>query len=205
MKRLLIAALAVFALTSATALVRAQEPAATDGPRYSQGGQLQRPLDYREWVYLTSSLGVSYSGAAPAADRPQDFKSVFVNRESYRRFADTGKWPEKTMFILEVRRAYNDPAVDAGGRTQTSLVAMEAAVKDSARYPGLTWAYFSFDGANGLKDGADRLPDSANCYACHREHTAVEQTFVQFYPTLFDVAKQKGTVKPTYDPARKIR
>jgi len=26
---------------------------------------------------------------------------------------------------------------------------------------------------------------------------------VQFYPTLFDVAKRLGTVKPTYDPTRK--
>jgi hypothetical protein len=30
-----------------------------------------------------------------------------------------------------------------------------------------------------------------------------ENTFVQFYPTLFDAAKRLGTVKPTYDPAKK--
>jgi hypothetical protein len=28
----------------------------------------------------------------------------------------------------------------------------------------------------------------------------VEQTYVQFYPTLFEVAKAKGTVKPTWSP-----
>jgi hypothetical protein len=205
MKKLLVATLAIAGITSATLIVRAQEAPAADGPRYTEAGQLQRPLDYREWVYLTSSLGVSYSGAAPAANRPQDFKNIFVNRESYKRFVDSGKWPEKTMFLLEVRQANADPSVDAGGRTQTGVVALEAAVKDSARFPGLTWAYFSFDSAKGLKASADRLPDSANCYACHRQHTAVEQTFVQFYPTLFDIAKQKGTVKPTYDPAQKIR
>jgi hypothetical protein len=32
------------------------------------------------------------------------------------------------------------------------------------------------------------------------EWLAVDQTFVQFYPTLFDVAKAKGTVKPTWKP-----
>ena len=29
-------------------------------------------------------------------------------------------------------------------------------------------------------------------------HTAVERTFVQFYPTLLEVARQKGTVKPGF-------
>ena len=28
------------------------------------------------------------------------------------------------------------------------------------------------------------------------KHTAVERTFVQFYPTLLEVARRMGTVKP---------
>ena len=40
--------------------------------------------------------------------------------------------------------------------------------------------------------------------AIHSTHTAVEQTFVQFYPTLFEVAQRMGTVKPTYDPKRTV-
>jgi hypothetical protein len=47
-------------------------------------------------------------------------------------------------------------------------------------------------------------PPTASCYACHREHTAVENTFVQFYPTLLDVARRFGTVKSTYDPTRRV-
>ena len=39
------------------------------------------------------------------------------------------------------------------------------------------------------------------CIDCHTAHTAVERTFVQFYPTLFEVAKKMGTVKKDYtDP-----
>ena len=41
-----------------------------------------------------------------------------------------------------------------------------------------------------------QLPRSEDCYACHRDHAAVDNTFVQFYPLLMDVAKQKGTFKP---------
>ena len=48
-------------------------------------------------------------------------------------------------------------------------------------------------------------PTTASCYGCHGEHTAVENTFVQFYPTLFEVAQKFGTVKPTYDPKRTVR
>jgi hypothetical protein len=47
------------------------------------------------------------------------------------------------------------------------------------------------------------LPERQNCYACHSRNTAVENTFVQFYPELFEVAKKMGTVKAGYDPARK--
>ena len=45
------------------------------------------------------------------------------------------------------------------------------------------------------------LPQTASCYSCHRDHTAVEQTFVQFYPALMDVARRFNTVKPEYHEA----
>jgi len=32
-----------------------------------------------------------------------------------------------------------------------------------------------------------------------------ENTFVQFYPTLMEVARRLGTVKATYDPAHKVQ
>ena len=39
---------------------------------------------------------------------------------------------------------------------------------------------------------------AAPCVECHTEHTAVERTFVQFYPTLLEVAREKGTLKPGF-------
>jgi hypothetical protein len=33
----------------------------------------------------------------------------------------------------------------------------------------------------------------------------VEWTFTQFYPQQFEVAKQMGTVRKDYDPARKLQ
>ena len=129
--------------------------------------------------------------------------NVFVNRQSYRSFLASGRWPDKTMFLLEIRQAEKHVSINNGGETQGAIVALEAAVKDSERFPGTTWGYFSFDGPDGLRDTAAPLPTTASCYTCHQNNTAVENTFVQFYPTLMDVARRMGTVKPTYDPLRK--
>ena len=63
---------------------------ATDGPKYAANRDLIRPADYREWVYLTSGLGMTY-GPAGGNGAPARFDNVFVNRESYRNFGHRAK------------------------------------------------------------------------------------------------------------------
>ena len=93
--------------------------------------------------------------------------------------------------------------INNGGHTQGDIAFMEAAVKDTSRFANTGgWGYFSFDSRNGLVDSAAALPPTASCYACHAANTAVDNTFVQFYPELFAIAKAKGTVKPTYKGGR---
>jgi hypothetical protein len=198
--RWLVPAAILCAATLWSSGLRAQAPAtATDGPRYAASGELMRPADYREWVYLSSGLNMTYGANAPNPARNQPFNNVFVNRSSYRAFLETGRWPDKTIFILEIRRSEEHVRPNAFGYTQAAVGAIEAAVKDS-RNGAQPWAYYSFNGRDGLAASATPLPESAGCQACHSTHTAVEQTFVQFYPTLFEVAKAKGTVKPTWSP-----
>ena len=181
----------------------AQEPA-TDAPTFASSGELVRPPDYREWIYVTSGLGMTYGPAEPASGRPPLFDNVFVTRPAYREFLQSGTWPDRTMLILEIRRAEDNVSINNGGRTQGEVVAVEAAVKDLQRFQDTGgWGYFTFDSPTGLTESAAPLPETASCYACHKDNTAVENTFVQFYPTLFDVAKRLGTVKATYDPTHK--
>ena len=179
--------------------------AATEGesPVFGEGGKLVRPTDYREWVFVTSGLGMTYGPAKAAEGEEPRFDNVYVTRPAYREFLKSGHWPDGTMFILEVRRAEKAVSINNGGRTQGDLLAIEAAVKDRKRYPGPGWAYFSFDGPAGQLNEAEALPRTASCYSCHETHGASDSTFVQFYPTLFEVAKRKGTVSPGYDPKRK--
>jgi cytochrome P460 len=181
----------------------AAQSAKSVGPTYASNGQLMRPANYREWVYVTSGLGMTYGSPEAAAARKPMFDNVFVTPDAYREFMRSGKWPENTMLVLEVRSADTNVSINNGGHTQGALASIEAAVKDRTRFPEGGWGYFSFKGQNGFVDSAAPFPQSASCYSCHGTNTAVDNTFVQFYPTLFDVAKKFGTVKPTYDPAHK--
>jgi Cytochrome P460 len=175
-------------------LLIASIAAAADGPQFTPDGQLVRPDDYREWVYLSSGLGMSY-GAAPTehADHPPVFDNVFVNRPAYKSFLQTGKWPDKTMFVLEIRSSGSKASINKDGRFQTERVGLSAEVKDEARFPG-KWAFFGF----GHGESAGKMiPATGACYSCHKQNGAVDNTFVQFYPTLVNVAKEKGTLKTT--------
>jgi hypothetical protein len=155
-----------------------------------------RPPDFREWIFLSAGLGMNYAEPQPGAPpRRPAFTNVFVNPVSYREFMKTGTWPEQTIFILEIRRAATEGSINKGGSYQADLAAVEAEVKDSSRFPG-GWAYFDF-GAE--RDRVTPLPTTAACYTCHKDNTAVVQTFVQFYPSLMEVARKLGTVKASYD------
>jgi hypothetical protein len=73
------------------------------------------------------------------------------------------------------------------------VVSIEVEVKDASRFPG-KWAFYNF-GRTAVS--AKPLPTTAACYSCHAQNGAVDNTFVQFYPTLAEIARQKGTFKIT--------
>lgn len=151
--------------------------------------------NYREWVFLSSGLGMTYGPAAEEnRERTPMFDNVFVNPASYQAFLAKGKWPEQTMFVLEVRGSVSKGSINNGGHYQGDVIAVEAEVKDSSRFPGPGWAFFAFGKATSGK----LIPATASCYTCHAQKGAVDNTFVQFYPTLLSVAKEKGTLSPAY-------
>jgi hypothetical protein len=203
MKKILIGLAAVWALAMGASLTTHAQ--ATAGvPVYTSDGKLQRPDSYREWVFLSSGLGMTYGPTQPAAGQPRFFTNVFVTPASYRAFMTTGTWPEKTMFVLEIRRSAQNASIDNGGQSQGSRVTIEVEVKDRERFPETGWGFFDFSGSPELQASAAVLPATQSCYQCHRTNTAVENTFVQFYPDLMDVARRLGTVKPAYDPNHKV-
>jgi tetratricopeptide (TPR) repeat protein len=169
-------------------------------PQFNEKGELLFPADYREWVYLSSGIGMTYGPAAAIAmDNPM-FDNVYVNPKAFAAFKETGTWPDGTMFVLEIRYSTTNGSINKGGFYQTDVAAIEAAVKDTKRFPR-AWGYFNFRG--GMRApavAAAPLGANAGCNACHEPNGAVENTFTQFYPTALAIAESKGTVKPSYKP-----
>jgi hypothetical protein len=160
-----------------------------DGPEYTADGQLKFPANYREWVFLTSGLGMTYGAPSAQPDESPKFDNVFVNRPAYREFLASGHWPDKTIFVLEIRGSQSKGSINNGGQFQTDTVAREVHVRDNQRFRG-QWGFFGFENEKGT---ARQIPMSASCYSCHEQHGAVDTTFVQFYPTLSRVAREKRT------------
>ena len=161
----------------------------TDEARYTSDGQLMRPDAYREWIYLSTGLGMTYGKVDMFAAR---FDNVFVTPQAYKAFLQSGTWPDKTMFVSEIRHAAAKGSINKGGHYQQGVVALEIHLKDQARFPATRWAFFGFDASSQT---AKPFPEQSACQTCHAKSGAVDETFVQFYPTLIPVAKAKGTFK----------
>ena len=190
--------LTVGAALLASGVLRAADAAGQDTTQrggaadYTAAGELRFPVDYREWVYLTSGFDMSYNPATAVARR-HVFDNVFVDPVSYRAFQQTGRWPDGTVLVLEVRAAQDRGSINRTGQFQDRVTGIEVHVKDGTRFDG-QWAFFGFDGQRPAKP----ISRSADCYACHADHAAVDTTFVQFYPTLMPVARSQGTLSAAY-------
>ncbi len=179
--------------TSAGTAPPAAQAGSSNAPAYSKDGRLLFPSHYREWVFLSSGVDMSYLPKAQAAGHSV-FDNVFVNPEAYGKFLQTGTWPDKTVLVLEGRMGMEKGSINQSGHFQgTQLMGFEVHVKDEARFPG-KWAFFDF---NNEVSGS-LFPKEADCYSCHADHAAVDTTFVQFYPTLLPIAKQKQTLSESY-------
>jgi Cytochrome P460 len=156
--------------------------------QYTKDGNLNLPKDYRQWVFLSSGIGMTYNAEAVANANPS-FENVFVNPEAYRAFVKTGTWPDKTVLVLEIRKSESRVSINKDGRVQTAIAAIEVHLKDSSKGG---WAFYGFPG--GAATGKP-FPKTADCFSCHQQNGATDTTFVQFYPTLVDVARQHGNYK----------
>ena len=190
--KLSVLVIALVLLVFSAGLLKSATPAHSSEPEYS-GEQMKLPENYRQWIYLTTGFDMSYNKAAMQMDHHM-FDNVFVNPEAYKAFLESGTWPDKTVLVLEARKAEGKGSINQKGNFQgTDIMGLEVHVKDEARFPG-KWAFFSFDDSKLGK----MIPTNMECYSCHSQHAAVDTTFVQFYPTLLPIAKQKGTLSASY-------
>ncbi len=163
-------------------------------PEYTDKGELKLPGDFQTWVFVGSNLGLEYreDGTKDAADpknrddklKAANFHNVYINPEAFDHFVKTGKFPDKTMLVLDIYKAEEgEPrSVVSQGLFPGKQKEIAVAVKNSARPDGskTDWAYYDFP--LGQKT-AKAFPDKA-CYDCHLQHADRDNVWVQFYPTL---------------------
>lgn len=182
--------LLVLALSNASAPPAHSGTAPGSSAPFTPEGRLRPPADYREWIFLTSRLDMSYRRNS-GMDHSM-FDNVFVDPQAYRSFLRTGTWPDGTELVKEGRAASEKGSINRSGKFQSGdTTDIEVHLKDSKRFAA-GWGFFFFDSVRSAPTEA--IPAAAPCYSCHREHGAVDTTFVQFYPTLMSIATQKHTL-----------
>ena len=87
----------------------------TSAPEYDAKGNLVLPPDFKTWVFVGANLGLDYQQDV-AANTPRekkaresaavgDFHNVYINPEAYKAYLETGKFPEKTVLVMDVYQA----------------------------------------------------------------------------------------------------
>src|SRR5262245_37911541 len=90
----------------------AANSASANVPAYTADGKLVLPSNYRDWTFLTSGFGMNYSQGVSA--HPM-FTNVYVTPEALQGFKSTGKWPDKSMFIVEIYSPASHGSINKGG------------------------------------------------------------------------------------------
>lgn len=146
-------------------------------PEYTAGGELVKPAGWENWTFVGASIGLSYREAL-AREGPGSIHNVYIPRQAYEQYAKTGRFPEKTMFVLALYDPEQQVSINRHGYFSGKLLAVEVALKDRERFPE-GWAYFDFS----RRDTAKAFPKKS-CFECHNQHGAEDNVFVQFYPVL---------------------
>ena len=151
-------------------------------PEYAGKAVLKSPGNYRDWYFVGSNLGISYS---ENAGKENFFKNIYIPKAAAAAFKKSGVFPEKTMLVMEVYKPASDASPAKQGQFEGKFVGIEVAVKDTdAVAEG--WAYYNFIGETGQRKTTAKAFGKQACWNCHREHGAKDNVFVQFYPRLRD-------------------
>ena len=156
-------------------------------PQYDGDRNLRLPNDYRQWILVGSSLGLSYSEGQAGHLM---FNTTLMEPTAYRHFVQTGQFREGTMLALILQGIGTNATPARQGQFATEVHVIEMAVKDSGRVPE-GWAYYAFGGPmmGGYRSTAAPQPKSS-CYDCHIKHAARDNVFTQFYGLLNEAAKK---------------
>jgi len=167
-------------------------------PQYNSDGALHLPSDYRQWIFVGSSLGLSYSQGGPLSMNMEMFHETLMEPGAYKHFVDTGTFREGTMLALLLHGTGEKVLPARHGKFAADVHGVEMAVKDTShRAEG--WAYYNFGGMGGIRTAAQAMPKES-CYSCHVEHAKRDNVFLQFYGLLAEAAHIKVSAAAEHGP-----
>ena len=195
MKRKLLAFLAVAATAAGAAAVAVQPDETLDIARVTAEGNLQKPADLENWVFLGASLGMGYNPGSFNAARPGQFQVAMMEPTAYRYFVKTGRYAPGSMFLLSFYDADKQVrSINQNGFTQADLTNYEIHLIDPASKEGHTFFMFGPDTAAG-----NPVAPGNACVRCHVQHGAFGGTFAQFYPTIRPLIPKEALEKALQD------
>ena len=174
--------------SSAKMRVAAATPAAAakgalDVARFTADGQLVKPADLAQWVFLGTSLGMGYNQPTSDPTGPGQFQVVLMEPTAYRYFMEHGTYAPGSMFLLSFYGADQRRSINKTGYVQADLSNFEIHLVDARKAPDEGRVFYVF-GAQASEGRA--LPKGSECVRCHVGHGAFDGTFAQFYPAIRD-------------------
>ncbi len=180
---------AVLAFAMITIVINtAVAPASKSMAKFNSKGELKRPVDYREWVYVGTPITPNELNNGKAAF--PEFHNVYIDPNSWASYKKTGEFPDGTIIVKELVSVGSKAAVSGNGYFMGDFLGLEATVKSKARFPGEpnNWAYFTFGKQPKLNATAKAFATD-KCAACHQASAAQDMVFTQYYPVLRDAKK----------------
>lgn len=156
---------------------------------FNVNNELLQPKDYREWVYVGTPVTPNDMNDGKAI--VPEFHNIYINPEGFAHWKKTGEFPDGTMVVKELLSVGAKKALTGNGYFMGEFTGLEAAVKDSKRFPDEpgNWAYFMFGMEYPLARKAAPKP-TAECNSCHEANAKDDWVFTQYYPVL-QAAKPK--------------
>jgi hypothetical protein len=148
-------------------------------PEYDAEGQLIRPKDAEDWVFMGSGVNLNYIALPPGL--VIDVLTVtLMEPTAHRHFQQTGTFAEGTMTALMVYALASGAPPSEHGQYPGDPLAFEMSVKDSAVHGADAWGYYGF----ALDGQRAAVQPATECNACHRDSAATDFVFTQFYPRM---------------------
>ncbi|ADJ27710.1 cytochrome P460 family protein [Nitrosococcus watsonii] len=175
--------IASFALISYTAFSPMTHAADSSPALFNVNNELLQPEGYREWVYVGTTVTPDDMNNGKA--EVPEFHNIYIDPKSFTHWKKTGQFRDGTMVVKELLSVGAKKALTGNGYFMGEFTGLEAAVKNSKRFPDEpgNWAYFMYGMKYPLPRKATAKP-TAECNACHQNNAEDDWVFTQYYPVL---------------------